>query len=338
MLKSAPKPDLRDLSPIELEAWVVSRGGERYRAAQVLKWLYPRRATDFASMKDLPLELRRELESAFSLFLPLVVKRVSSADGAEKLLLELRDGERIEAVYLPEGGRATLCVSTQAGCRMACRFCRTGFSGFRRQLQPSEIVGQILALDRPPTNLVFMGMGEPLDNLENLLISLRLICEPKALGFSPRRLTVSTIGLEPGVLRLVEQGPPVNLAVSLHSAVPETRALLMPAARGQDLASLKKTLQKYLEAGGRKITLEVVLIAGENDSAAEARALARWASGLSAKVNLIPFNPFPESGLTAPAKTSVLAYQQILRQKGVGAFIRKSRGQDILAACGQLRA
>jgi 23S rRNA (adenine2503-C2)-methyltransferase len=340
MPRNPPKGDLRELSPAEFDDWMLTRGHQRYRADQILDWLYKKTVNSFREMGNLPPALRRELEAGFTLYSLKEAGRAVSEDGAVKLACELFDGEIIESVWMPEGKRATVCVSTQAGCRMACRFCGTGRAGFRRQLAPSEITGQVIAAAAmgTVTGIVFMGMGEPLDNLESLLKSIEILCDKRALAFAPRRLTVSTIGIIAGIEALSKSPYPVNLAVSLHSAVPKTRASLMPAAAVPDLSALKSALRKYPLGKGRKITLEMALLGSVNDSVTEARAFARWLAGLKAKVNLIPFNSTPGSSFKRPSEKAVLDYQETLRKKGIKAFIRKSRGRDVCAACGQLRA
>jgi 23S rRNA (adenine2503-C2)-methyltransferase len=357
--------DPRDLPPAALEQWLAARGLPLYRAAQVMDWLYKRPVHDFSAMKTLPEALRSELAREFTLQPLHELARRTSQDGTVKYAFLLDGGAVIESVWMPEARRATLCLSSQAGCRMACGFCRTGQGGFSRHLRPSEIVGQLLAVRarHPVTNLVFMGMGEPLDNLENVLDALAILCESRALAFPPRKITLSTIGLAPGLEALAGRAPAVKLAVSLHSAVPSTRERLMPAARDSSASSrnhsrpggagaltraytrsralslpeLKQALKKFPLPPRGRITLEMVLLGGVNDSLAEARALVRWLSGLAAKVNLIPFNECPGSGFRAPAEDAVLAFQKVLKEKGVPAFIRLSRGRDISAACGQLR-
>lgn len=336
---TAPAPDLRDLSPAELTAWLTGRGHPRYRADQIMDGLYRHGVERVEDIRNLPGALSRELE-AYRLALPRETRRLTSGDGSVKLGLTLADGELVETVWMPEDdGRATLCVSSQAGCRMACRFCRTGRGGFRRHLTPAEIVGQVMVADRglgPVRNLVFMGMGEPLDNLDHLLRALAILGHQRGLGFGPRRLTVSTIGDPQQLERFGRLAPPVNLAVSLHSAVADTRNSLLPAAAARDLVGLHRALESRPRAERDRLTLEVVLVGGVNDTIAEARAVADWSEGLPIKVNLIRFNPFPDSGLQAPREEAVLAYQAYLRGRGIPAFIRRSRGADILAACGQL--
>jgi 23S rRNA (adenine2503-C2)-methyltransferase len=332
--------DLRDLSAAELGDWLAAHGQRPYRAAQVLAWLYRTPVSSIGAMTNLPAELRAALEAEFSLALPVEARRLTSQDGAVKLGLTLADGELIETVWMPEPGRSTVCISSQAGCRRGCRFCATGQGGFTRNLTPGEILGQVLAAAEklgPVTNVLFMGMGEPLDNLDAVIPALDLLCDRRALAFSPRRVTVSTIGIIASLARLGREAPPVNLAVSIHSAVAATRRALMPAARSVPLEALKRALQAFPLGPRRKLTLEVALAAGVNDSAAEARALADWMRGLPAMVNLIPCNAGAGTGLSPPERGAVLQYQKILRDAGVTAFIRVSRGADVGAACGQLR-
>jgi len=335
------KRDLRDLDPAELGRWLSDHDHPPYRAGQISSWLYKRPVSDIREMANLPGALREELTKQFDLYLPREVRRLDSSDGAAKLALELGDGEVVETVWMPEGKRATLCVSSQVGCRMACRFCATGRGGLIRDLSPSEMLGQVIAAREtlgPITNIVLMGMGEPLDNLDGVLPALQALCDPERMAMAPGRITVSTVGIIPGLGRLGKEAPPVKLAVSIHSALQETRDRLAPGARSNKLAELKSALLSYPLPRRGKITIEYVLIGGVNDGPGEALALARWLCGLRAKVNLIPFNPFHESEFSAPDEKRVLAFQDKLRQAGIVAFIRKSRGADVMAACGQLRA
>lgn len=332
--------DLRDVSPAELAAWLAEHGHPPYRRDQVLGWLYQRPAASLAEMTDLPAPLRQALAAEYSLALPCEARRLTANDGAVKFGLILGDGELIESVWMPGAGRATACISSQVGCRRGCRFCATGQGGLVRNLGPAEILGQVLFLQQrmgPVTNVLFMGMGEPLDNLDAVIPSLKLLCHPHALAFAPRRVTVSTIGPVPQLERLGREAPPVNLAISLHSAVRATRRALLPAAGSIAVADLKRALLEYPLGPRQKLTVEVTLAAGMNDSVAEARALAKWLRGLPAMVNLIPCNPSQGSGLTAPSRAAVLAYQAELRSAGLKSFIRHGRGPDIEAACGQLK-
>jgi 23S rRNA (adenine2503-C2)-methyltransferase len=332
--------DLRGLDPPALAAWLQERGEEKYRADQIVEAVHQRGARAIDDLRQLPKPLRDKLAAAFFIGGETVESRQESSDGTVKLLLRLHDGEAVEMVWIPDGERATLCLSTQVGCRMACRFCRTGAGGFTRQLTAGEITVQVaaaLAAFGRVTNLVVMGMGEPLDNLDHLLPALALLVHKKAYAFSPKKITVSTVGLVAGIRRLLAEGPAVGLALSLHSALPKTRAELLPRASRFDLHDLAAALRDY-GAAGRKTTIEVTLIEGLNDGAAEARAVAKFAASANAKVNLIALNPAPDLGFDPPPPERVAAYREEVRKKGVDVFLRKSRGADIMAACGQLRA
>ncbi len=330
-----------DLSPSQLEAWVRERGFPKFRTDQILDWIYKKNENDPQRMSNLPAGLRQEL--ALNMGPPPAREkdRASSSDGAVKILHELRGGALVESVYMPEKDRASLCVSTQSGCRMACRFCATGAVGFTRDLSPSEIVGQVLAaraMDPRINSIVLMGMGEPLDNLENVLAALEILADPRALSFPAKSIVVSTVGLPEGITALADSGLGVGVALSLHSALAPTREYLVPAAKKHGLNEIKKALKDYPLPGKEKITLEITLIGGVNDSADEAMAVAKWAHDLPVRINLIRFNPSPDINLRAPSEEAVLAYQAALRDKGFLAFIRRPRGRDVMAACGQLRA
>jgi 23S rRNA (adenine2503-C2)-methyltransferase len=267
----------------------------------------------------------------------------TSRDGTRKLLYRLGDGSLVEGVLIPEADHHTLCVSTQVGCRQACAFCRTGAMGFRRNLTPAEILGQVLAArrlvdgQRPLTNLVFMGMGEPLDNLDALLVALEHILGEHGLQMSQRKVTVSTVGLADRLPRL-GRSTPAALAVSLNAVDDRLRSRLMLVNRRFPLAVLKKALAAYPLKPTRRITIEYVLLGGVNDRPEQARALARWLHGIKAKVNLIPYNPHPDSPFRPPEPEDVARFQQVLIDRHVTALVRASRGQDIAAACGQLAA
>ncbi len=333
------KKDLRDLTPDQLGQWLDQRGHQSYRLDQILRWLYPDAVAEVKDMNNLPTLLRSDLAEDFTLALPREIDRLESEDGAIKLAFELADGARVESVYMPGADRNSLCVSSQAGCRMGCSFCRTGLGGFRRQLTPAEIVGQALAVTTalgPIQGVVFMGMGEPLDNLDAVLVAIELLTDERCLAMSPGRLTVSTIGLVDDLARLARSAPRVRLALSLHSAIFTTRERLVPRTRVDRIERIRELLVSYPLGSRELITIEIALIGGVNDSVAEAHALVAWLAGLRVKVNLIPFNDFPGSDFKAPSMEAVLAYQEVIRRTGLKAFIRKSRGQDVLAACGQL--
>ena len=335
------KPNLRDLSAQEVQDLLVDLGEKPFRARQVLNWLYKRGASNISEMTDLSKALRERLSQAASLRHMEPVQAETSQDGTRKLLFELTDGVRVESVLIPETDHSTLCVSSQAGCRQGCGFCRTAILGFQRNLTPSEITGQVLTAramcgkDRPLTNLVFMGMGEPLDNLDNLCVALEHILGDHGLQMSQRRVTVSTVGL---LDRLAELGrrTPAALAVSLNASNDELRSKLMPVNKRFPLAQLKEALQAYPLKPTRRITLEYVLLAGVNDQPEHARELAKWVHGLKCKVNLIAFNPHPEAEFGRPDDAAIEKFQQILLEKHITALLRASRGSDISAACGQL--
>ena len=343
--------DILDLSPEGLEELAARLGEPRYRGRQLLHDLHARRLASFADMSDLPRSFRERLEAAAVILRPQVLEVLTSSDGSRKFLFGLADGQKIESVLmLMERGHLTLCVSSQAGCAMGCLFCLTGAGGLRRNLAASEIVGQVAGvqdyLEREPelagwrlANLVFMGMGEPLANLDALERALALLCSPQGYNFSRRRITVSTCGHLPGLARLAEmfgRGEPVNLAVSLNAADDETRSRLMPVNQRWPLKELLAALKALPLPPRRRITFEYILISGVNDSEADARQLARLLRGLKAKVNLIPFNEHPGSDFKQPSEERVLAFQKVLTEAHYTALIRRSKGADILAACGQL--
>jgi 23S rRNA (adenine2503-C2)-methyltransferase len=335
------KSDLRDLTAQEVQDLLVDLGEKPFRARQVLNWLYKQGAVSISEMTNLSMALRERLSQAASLHYMTPAQTETSGDGTRKLLFELHDGVLIESVLIPEDDHSTLCVSSQAGCRQGCSFCRTATLGFQRNLSPAEITGQVLAARamceeaRPLTNLVFMGMGEPLDNTDNLCIALDHILGDYGLQMSQRRVTVSTVGL---VDRLAELGrrTPAALAVSLNAANDELRSKLMPVNKRFPLAQLKEALKVYPLKPTRRITIEYVLLAGVNDQPEHARELAKWVHGLKCKVNLIAFNPHPESEFNRPDESAIETFQQILLDKHITALLRASRGSDISAACGQL--
>jgi 23S rRNA (adenine2503-C2)-methyltransferase len=337
------KLDLRDLPAQEVQDLLVGLGEKPFRARQVLNWLYKQGANSIEEMTDLSKGLRERLSQAASLRRMEPARVETSQDGTRKLLFELADGARVESVLIPEADHHTLCVSSQAGCRQGCRFCRTASLGFQRDLTPAEIIGQVLvaramcAEERPLTNLVFMGMGEPLDNLDNLCVALEHILGDHGLQMSQRRVTVSTVGL---VDRLAELGrrTPAALAVSLNAPNDELRSRLMPVNQRFPLAMLKEALLDYPLKPTRRITLEYVLLAGVNDQPVHARELARWVHGLKCKVNLIAFNPHDGAEFGRPDDATIERFQEILIDKHITALLRASRGSDISAACGQLAA
>ena len=338
--------NLRDLTLEEMEALFEKRGLPSYRARQVFKWLARPGVDSFLEMTDLPLALRKEWTREFGLSLPEVIKEEVSSDGTRKLALLLEDGELVEAVIIPEEDHFTLCVSSQVGCAMGCAFCLTARMGFRRNLRPGEITAQVIraqeilrreGLDRekPLRNLVFMGMGEPLANYERVLKALKNLLHPQGFNFSPRRVTVSTAGLVPQIDRLGREIT-VKLAVSLHAPEDRKRDMLMPINRRYPLTTLLDACRRYPLKRGWRITFEYVLLAGINDTLEDAHKLSRILRGIPAKINLIPFNEHEAPPYKRPQEGQILRFQKALLDKGYVATIRKSRGQDISAACGQL--
>lgn len=318
-------------------------GMAAYRAGQVARWIYVEGLESFDGMTNLKVTDREKFSGCATIEnIPLLGRQVSQ-DGTEKLLFGLEDGEKIESVLIPEEDRLTLCVSSQAGCALGCGFCLTGAGGFRRNLHPHEITGQVLYarnLVRPHalTNLVLMGMGEPLLNLENVFEALSRLTDPRMFSISPRRITLSTAGVVPGIRALGESGLGVNLAVSMNAADDATRDILMPINSKYPLSGLIRALKEFPLAPRRRITIEYVMIKGVNDSRSDALKLAALLRGIRCKVNLIPFNEHGGSRFRRPDMGAVLKFQEVLAAQRYTAFIRDSRGADILAACGQLRA
>jgi 23S rRNA (adenine2503-C2)-methyltransferase len=306
-----------------------------------MRWLYQRYVTDYAEMTDLSAALRRELEEITALGLPPVLKEERSDDGTRKWLLDVGANQAIETVYIPEPDRGTLCISSQAGCALDCAFCATGYQGFNRNLTSAEILGQVVLAARElapakVTNVVFMGMGEPLANYRNVLPVVHLLVDDQAFGLSRRRVTISTAGVVPHILRLADDCN-VALAVSLHAPTDELRDRLVPINKVHPIAELLDACWKYAEGqASRSITFEYVLLDGVNDSVAHARSLAKLLRNKPAKVNLIPFNAFPESEFRCSPQPTIDAFWQTLRNAGLIATIRRPRGDDIAAACGQL--
>ncbi|MGE0638802.1 MAG: 23S rRNA (adenine(2503)-C(2))-methyltransferase RlmN [Thermoanaerobaculia bacterium] len=312
-----------------------------FRARQIFDAIHLRAVTDFSEMTDLSRPLREELAAAFAISLPEVSSRVDSADGTTKFLLRLADGASIEAVDIPETKRRTLCISSQAGCGLACAFCVTGYWGAGRNLTAGEIVAQVLLVRRlqnlPPTlNLVFMGMGEPLLNVESVHTALELLSE----SISWRRMTVSTAGVVPGLDAMAAWDRRPNLAISLHAPDDARRDEIMPINRSYPLAELLDALRRFPLEPRRRITIEYILLAGFNDSPGDAAALARLLRKIPVKINLIPFNPDPVLGdrFVRPSPESISRFQEELAARHLTATVRRTRGDDVGAACGQLRA
>jgi 23S rRNA (adenine2503-C2)-methyltransferase len=341
--RPARQAELRELALADLEQVVAEAGQQPYRARQIAHWLHQRGAQSIDEMRDLPASLRAWLKDRFTVAAPEVVTVRRASDGTRKLLLRLAEGEEIETVIIPSDDRITLCISSQAGCAMACEFCATARMGLHRNLSAAEIVGQVLAARRKLdageelTNYVFMGMGEPLANYPRLLRTLEIMTSEWGMAISPRRITVSTVGLVPMMERLVTDVS-VNLAVSLHATTNELRDRLAPINRRYPIEQLIEACRRLPLRPRSRITFEYVMLAGVNDSVADARRLVKLLAPLRAKVNLIFFNPFGGSALAPSPRAAVEAFQAILHRGNLTATIRESRGLDIAAACGQLYA
>lgn len=340
-LVEAGPVDLKNLSPKELTAFVGERGLPAYRAKQLIQWLYQKGVSSFDEMTNLSRELRQRLseEAYISRMTPHSI--LLSGDGSRKFLFKLRDEHEIESVLIPEERRLTLCISTQVGCPLACGFCVTGVGGVKRNLSASEIIGQIQAVierlgeGERLTNIVVMGMGEPLLNYENLVSALEIALMEQGFGFSHRRITVSTSGIVPNIARLGVDLP-VNLAVSLNATTEEQRRKIMPITRRWSLAELLEACRRYPCPGNKPITFEYVMLAGFNTSPEDADRINRLLRGIRAKVNLIPYNENPWMSFRRPSFEEVKVFQDRLLQRGMYVTVRWSRGEDIGAACGQL--
>ncbi|MDF1553419.1 MAG: 23S rRNA (adenine(2503)-C(2))-methyltransferase RlmN [Deferrisomatales bacterium] len=325
-----------------LEQFFHALGERPFHARQVMHWVYRRGVLEFGEMTDLARGLREKLIAGATLGLPELAREQVSADGTRKLLLELEDGRQIETVLIPDEERLTQCISSQVGCAMGCDFCRTGSGGLERNLTTAEIVGQVVlgqrlvAPGRRISNVVFMGMGEPLHNLDNVLAAFRILAADHGLNITRRRLTVSTCGVVDALRRL----PPEvlgSLAVSLNATTDAVRDRLMPVNRRWPIADLLDTLRQLPLPPRARYTIEYVLLGGVNDTLEDARRLVRLLSDIRCKVNLIAYNPHPDSAYRAPEPGAVEAFQSYLLGRNFTAVLRKSRGQDILAACGQLK-
>ncbi|MBI3801396.1 MAG: 23S rRNA (adenine(2503)-C(2))-methyltransferase RlmN [Deltaproteobacteria bacterium] len=335
--------DIKEFTKVELEAWFLGKGEKPFRARQALQWLYQRGAETFAAMTDLPSTLRTMLSQEFSIGRLICLHLSPANDGTQKFLFALADHRQIESVLIPADGRLTLCISSQVGCAMGCRFCATAQVRPVRDLTAGEIVSQVWEVQRllPPgerlTNLVFMGMGEPLANYEQLVKTLTIITAEWGLNFSPRRVTVSTVGLVPQMRQLLEETN-VNLTVSLTATTDQLRDELMPVNRRYPLKQLLDTCRTLPIAPRKRITFAYIMLRGVNDGDDDAQRLVKLLHGMRSKVNLIPFNPFPDSPFLPTPRPQVERFRQYLLDRGVHATVRESRGQDVLAACGQLAA
>ncbi len=341
-------PDLKGLLPEEIAAALAPLGAPAFRAKQLFAWLHRRGVTRVDEMTDLPADLRQTLSTHFHLTAHSMLERATAADGTTRYLFGLADGQTIESVYIPEATRATLCVSSQVGCPFGCTFCATGQSGFTRNLTAAEIVDQVYRVQaelpegRRITNVVYMGMGEPLANYDAVIRSVRLLIHPLGLDLAQRRITLSTVGIVPGIERLAQEGLQVNLAISLHAPTQADRVKLVPIARKYDLDSLMAATRRYVQTTGRKVTFEYTVVPGSNDREADAEALAALVRRLQSLVNVIPLNPAegqPAGMRLHPQELRARAEQfaEMLRRRRVEVAVRASRGGEVTGACGQLR-
>ncbi len=336
-------PPLFDATTAQLALWLEERGYRRFYAGGIARWVFERRATSFEVMSDLPKPLRADLATEWQVFGTRVAHSDISPDGTEKLLLACADGRRIECVLMAEEDRRTVCISTQVGCAMGCVFCASGLKGVERNLTTAEIVEQVVqARNRLPdgerlSNIVVMGMGESLANLRNLLPALDRICSPEGLGLSPRRVTVSTVGLPEKIRKLADHDRPYHLAVSLHAPTDELRNALVPVNEKIGLTDVMEAADAYFARTGRQVTFEYVLLRGVNDRPSEAAALVRLLSRRKAHVNLIPYNPVAGLPFERPSADSIRRFVSTVRSGGVSVTVRKTKGRPIDAACGQLR-
>jgi 23S rRNA (adenine2503-C2)-methyltransferase len=346
---AAAKVNLLGLSRQQLEAFFTDLGEKRFRAQQVMKWIHHQGVIDFAAMSNLGKGLREKLEALATITPPEIADQQDSADGTRKWAIRVAGGALVEAVLIPEAGRATLCVSSQVGCSLDCKFCSTGKQGFQRDLTAAEIIGQVwLAINsysgwqsgkgRVVTNVVMMGMGEPLLNFDNVVSAMSLMTDDLAYGLSKRKVTLSTSGVVPALDRLAEFSD-VSLAVSLHAPNDEIRNKIVPINRRYPIQQLLQSAKSYIDAQSdrkRVVTIEYTLLAGVNDQPEHARELSTLLKDFPCKINLIPFNHFPNSGFDRPSGNAVSRFWQVLVDAGFIVTVRSTRGDDIDAACGQL--
>ncbi len=340
----ATEENLFGLDKAELEKLAVDCGQPKFRGAQLFRNLYARRVRDLGQCTDLPADFRRLLVSRYRVEYPGITARVASRDGSVRYLLSLEDGEKIETVYMPIDRRVTLCLSSQVGCAVGCQFCFTALLGVKRNLTAGEIVGEVVSVleaqqvpSDSPVNLVFMGMGEPLLNLEAVMKAVRILSDSNGVALALRRMTVSTAGIVPQIRKLAQETVRPKLAISLNASSDEQRTALMPLNRKYPLSELLQACREFPLGPREYLTFEYVLLDGINDSDDDARRVAALVKGLKCKLNLIPFNPGAELPYRPSPLGRVLAFQEVLRDHNVPAYIRISRGQDVMAACGQLR-
>ena len=335
--------DIKEFDLKELEAEFLSLGIKAYHARQVFSWIYKKGILDFKLMSDLSLVLKERLKERFYISELKLLKVLKSADTTSKLLLALKDGSSIEAVIIPTRDRVTGCVSSQVGCKFACSFCASGILGFKRNLSCGEIIDEVMhirqeAPDKKLTNLVFMGTGEPLDNYDNVMKAIRIINSGQGFNIGARKITISTSGVIPGIIKLSKEDMQVELSVSLHAADDKLRSKIMPVNKKYPLKDLIRTCKEYSLETNRQVTFEYILIKDLNSSLKDAQDLVRLLEGFKlSKINIIPFNPVKELSIRQADEAAIKAFRDYLAKHGVHAILRKGRGEDISAACGQLR-
>jgi len=336
------KPDIRNQSFEELTAYMKLLGEASFRASQIFEWIYQKQVQDFDRMTNLSTALQARLKKEFTFSNQAVLQKQVSFDGTTKVLFELYDGEKVETVLIPTSTRATVCISTQAGCKFGCRFCASGIGGLKRNLDCAEILDQIfymkkIAKEKPLSHIVFMGVGEPLDNYDNLIKAVRTINSSKGINIAARRITISTCGLIPKIDKLAGEGLQIELAVSLHGASNESRNVLMPVNKKYPVKNLIEACRRYNKATKRQITFEYIMIKDVTCTDEVARQLGRLLKGLLCKINLIPYNPVDEFEHEPPSRNKMFAFKSQLARYGIHSTIRTPRGRDVSAACGQLR-
>jgi len=332
------KKDIKSFKYTELKKEVLKQGLKSYRAWQIARWVWNKGVDSFEKMTDIKKEVREKLSKKYRISKLTLTKRMDTPD-AVKFRFKLEDGKEIESVYMVDGERKTVCVSTQVGCALGCRFCRTGYHGFVRNLKFYEIVSQVLEISKifkRPTNVVYMGMGEPFLNYEEVISSVELLNAPYSLNIGARKITLSTVGIIEGIEKLIDFPLQVKLAVSLNAPDQQKRAFLMPIAKKYPLGKLMEAVKKYTEKRKKRVTFEYVLIKGINDSIQDAKNLVKLLRDIPCKINLIPYNPFPEAPFQPPSIKRIERFQRVLLENYFTAPIRKSRGREILAGCGQL--
>lgn len=339
------KPFIYNYTLDELKEWLIQQGEKPFRAAQIYDWLYVKRVDSFAEMSNLSKDFRKKLEDSFTFLTLKEITRQRSVDGTEKFLFSLHDGHAIETVIMRHNYGNSVCVTTQVGCRMGCTFCASTLTGVKRNLEPGEIVAQVLAAQKAldekgerVSHIVVMGIGEPFENYESLMTFLRIVNEEKGLKIGQRHITVSTSGVVPQIYRFADENTQISLAISLHAPNDALRSKLMPVNRRYPLHELMEAVRYYIDTTGRRITFEYGLFGKVNDQPVHARELIELVKGLKCHINLIPVNYVPERDFIRSSKHDIAQFKRLLEEAGLNVTIRREQGSDIAAACGQLRA